>query len=95
MDLTRLRNQIRRICDESGIAMLGVFGSVARGEERPESDVDLLVRFKRPVGLIELIRLEDRFETALGRKVDLGVEGSLHPLISDAATRDLKILYES
>ena len=95
MDLVGLRKQIYSICEESGIAMLWVFGSVVRGEDRPESDVDVLVRFKNPVGLLELIRLEDRFEEALGRKVDLEVEGSLHPLIQAEASRDLKIVYES
>jgi uncharacterized protein len=95
MDLAGLKTRIYSICEESGIAMLWVFGSFARGEDRPESDVDLLVRFKVPVGLLELIRLEDRFEAVLGRKVDLGVEGSLHPLIQAEATKDLKIVYES
>jgi uncharacterized protein len=92
MDLAKLKDQIHSICDESGIAMLGVFGSVARGEDRPESDIDLIVRFKRPVGLIDLIRLEDRFEKTIGRKVDLGVEGSLHPLITGRVMKDVKIL---
>lgn len=75
--------------------MLWVFGSVARDEDRPESDIDLLVRFKKPIGLLELIRLEDRFEEVLGRSVDLGVEGSLHPLVQAEAMKDVKILYES
>lgn len=94
MDLGDLKDKIRSICEDSGIAMLGVFGSVARGEDRPDSDVDILVRFAKPTGLVDLIRLEDRFERVLGRRVDLGVEGSLHPLIKEQALKDLKILYE-
>ncbi|MBX3289873.1 MAG: nucleotidyltransferase family protein [Acidobacteria bacterium] len=94
MDLGDLKDKIRSICEDSGIAMLGVFGSVARGEDRPDSDVDILIRFAKPIGLVDLIRLEDRFERALGRRVDLGVEGSLHPLIKEQALKDLKILYE-
>lgn len=94
MNLKRFKNQINSICVEYDVDMLGVFGSVARGEDVEGSDVDLLVRFKRPVGLIELIRIEDRFEAALGRQVDLGTEGSLHPLIRDNVMGDLQVLYE-
>lgn len=94
MDLADLKEKIRSICEDSGIAMLGVFGSVARGEDRPDSDVDIMVRFAKPIGLVDLIRLEDRFERVLGRRVDLGVESSLHPLIREQALKDLKILYE-
>ncbi len=94
MDLADLKDKIRSICEDSGIAMLGVFGSVARGDDRPDSDVDILIRFAKPIGLVDLIRLEDRFERVLGRRVDLGVEGSLHPLIKEQALKDLKILYE-
>lgn len=94
MDLRRLRQTIKAICEESDLAMVGVFGSVARGEDTPDSDIDLIVRFKNPVGLLEIIRLEDRFEQSLGRQVDLGTEASLHPLIKDNVLSDLKILYE-
>ncbi len=74
--------------------MLGVFGSVANGKDTPESDIDLLIKLKEPVGLLEFIRLEDTFANALGRKVDLATEQSLHPLIRRNVLNDLKVLYE-
>jgi predicted nucleotidyltransferase len=55
---------------EYGIARMGVFGSVARGDETPESDIDLIVEFSRPVG-IEFIDLGNMLEKLLGRKVDV------------------------
>ena len=79
---------------ETNIAMLGVFGSVARGEDNATSDIDLLVRFKKPVGLFELIGIEERLETILGRPVDLATAAGLHPLIKTNVQRDLKIIYE-
>ena len=82
------------ICNEFDVARLGVFRSVARGTDGDDSDIDMLVKFKRPVGLVELLRLEGRFEGALGRKVDLGTESSLHPLIEKSVRRDLRIIYE-
>lgn len=54
------------------VATLSVFGSVARGEARPDSDVDLMVEFDgSPVGLFDLVELKDFLEQILGRSVDL------------------------
>ena len=68
-----------------GVATLKVFGSVARHEERPDSDVDMLVEFSRPTGLFGLIRLRLFLEARLGCPVDLGTPESLRPGIREAA----------
>lgn len=94
MKLATLQQRLRPLCAATGIQRLGVFGSVARGDDNPTSDVDVIVRFKKPVGMFDLIALEERIETILGRPVDLGTEASLHPLIRDNVQRDLKIVYE-
>lgn len=60
-----------------GVKSLALFGSVARSEARPESDVDLLVEFDRPVGLFGLIALQKRLEELLGCPVDIGTPDSL------------------
>jgi uncharacterized protein len=52
------------------IRRLGLFGSVVRGDHGPESDVDVLVEFSRPVGL-EIVDLAEELEAVLGRRVDL------------------------
>ena len=57
--------------DTLGVSSLALFGSVARGEAGPESDIDILVEFARPVGLFEFVRLQMRLEALLGRQVDL------------------------
>lgn len=75
--------------------MLGVFGSVARGEDTAESDIDLLVKFSESPDFVELIKIEEKFVEILGKKVDLVTEGFLHPRIKDNALKDLKILYEN
>ena len=95
MNLYKFKKQLNEICRQNGIAMLAVFGSVARGEDTPESDVDLLIKLKKPVGLIEFIRLEDKFVEVFGRKVDLATEESLHPLIRQNVLSDLRVLYEN
>lgn len=63
---------------ELGVAQLLLFGSVARGDDRADSDVDLLVEFDgRPVGYFHLFKVQRRLEELLGRKVDLGTVASL------------------
>ncbi len=94
MNLNQFREQLNELCRQNNIEMLGVFGSVARGEDTVESDVDLLVRFDKSPGLLDFIRLEDKFVEVLKKKVDLATEDSLHPLIRQSVLDELKILYE-
>ncbi|MBP6876254.1 MAG: nucleotidyltransferase family protein [Candidatus Eisenbacteria bacterium] len=82
------------ICRAHGARRIGVFGSVARGEERPESDLDLLVRFKKPLGLLAIVRLERELSATLGRKVDLLTEGAISPYIRVRIQDDLRVVYE-
>ncbi len=60
-----------------GVRSLSLFGSVARDEAGPQSDVDVLVEFDRPVGLFEFVDVKERLESMLGRRVDLVTPGAL------------------
>ena len=73
-----------------------LFGSFARGEEREDSDVDILVKCDRtlPIGLFAYVRMNRELEERLGRKVDLVEEGTLRPAAQITANRDLKVIYE-
>lgn len=68
---------------ELGVASLAVFGSVARGEARPDSDVDLLVELNRRMGLFEFAGLKLRLEELLGAKVDLVMPSALKPRVRE------------
>ncbi|MGE5517573.1 MAG: nucleotidyltransferase family protein [Bacteroidota bacterium] len=73
-----------------GVLHLSVFGSVARGEDRPESDVDIAVEIE-PDRAFSLIRLEDTrlmLEDVLGRPVDLGEADTFRPQVRAAFERD-------
>ena len=94
MNLEPVLNRIRTACHDNNITMLGVFGSVARGEDTAKSDVDLLVRLGKPLGFVEFLDLEDTFKGIFGRNVDLATESSLHPLIRKSVLADLKVIYE-
>jgi uncharacterized protein len=65
------------------VKSLGIFGSVARGEATPASDIDMLAEFSEPIGMFQFIRLENYLTSILSRKVDLGTPETLKPIIKD------------
>ena len=78
---------------------ISVFGSYARGEQTPESDIDLLVKLKPseqrpPLGLFEVIRLERELQKELGREVELVTEEGISSRIKSKVERDRVVLYE-
>jgi len=87
-------NSIKPILESNDVEFAGVFGSFSRGEERNDSDIDLLVRFKKPIGLFRLVGLERMLSEKLGRAVDLVTEGFISPFIKDEVMKDLKVFYE-
>lgn len=75
-----------------GIRNLRVFGSVARGEDRPDSDVDLLADLPPGLSLFRLGRVEAELENILGSRVDLIPAGDLKPGVRARVERDLVAL---
>ncbi len=73
-----------------------VFGSYARGEETPESDVDILVRYTQNtcLGLFGISALNEKLENLLGKKVDLVDEESLYPRVAKSVNREKIQVYE-
>ena len=59
------------------VESLSIFGSVSRGTARPDSDIDILVRYQTTPGLFEFLSLKQYLESIVGRSVDLVTEGSL------------------
>jgi uncharacterized protein len=71
-----------------GVASLALFGSLARGQAGPESDIDLLVEFNRPVGFFAFLDVQFYLEKLLGRKVDLVTPDALRPSMRDQILRE-------
>lgn len=88
-------DQLFDICQANDVKMLGVFGSMARGESTEGSDVDLLVRFSRRKGLLAMVRLEREMSEAIGKNVDLLTEPAISPYIRDHILNDLVVIYGS
>ena len=76
---TKLQSQTKRLHDEFGVASLAVFGSVARGQERPDSDVDFLVRFGSQPTFDKYMNLKFFLEELLGCPVDLVTQDGVRP----------------
>lgn len=86
--LTELGDLIRAAAAASGARDVRVFGSVARGEEARDSDVDLLVRLEPGRTLLDLARLEVQLEDLLGVHVDVVTEAGLREPLRSAALRE-------
>lgn len=73
------RDDLRRL----GITSLLMFGSVARDQARPDSDVDLIAEFDRPIGYLGLARVQHELEKLLGCSVDLATPGMIRSEFRD------------
>ncbi|WP_167149501.1 nucleotidyltransferase family protein [Actinomyces sp. ZJ308] len=94
LDVDRAR--LDALCRRFGIARLDVFGSVARGEDRPGSDVDLLYELAQDRSLgWEIEDLSQDLADLFGRPVDLVSRKSLHPLIREQVLADAEPFYDA
>lgn len=92
LDVDRVR--LDALCRRFGIARLDVFGSVARGEDGPGSDVDLLYELAQGRALgWEIEDLSQDLADLFGRPVDLVSRKALHPLIRDQVLADAEPFY--
>jgi len=69
---------------------IGIFGSYARGEEKPDSDLDILVDFERSPNLFILMDIEEMLVSGLGMKIDLITKGSVNRHVEPCILKDLK-----
>ena len=95
MKIPEIQEKITPLLREYGIKRAAVFGSVSRGEDRPDSDVDILVSLgERPMGIFSYMGLIYKIEEALGSRVDLVTERALNKHVRPYILKDLKTIYE-
>lgn len=82
------RDEILRLARAHGARKLRLFGSVARGDDRSDSDLDLLVEMEPGRSLVDHVALKQDLEGLLGRDVDVVTEQSLHPRLRDRVLRE-------
>ena len=71
------------------VKTIGVFGSALRGKQGPQSDIDVLVEFRSPIGLFKFLELEEFLAERLGGKVDLVSKKALKPEIGRAILKEV------
>ena len=81
------------ICRQNDVSMIGLFGSMVRGEAQTESDIDLLVRFSKRKSLLAVVRLERELSEAFGRKVDLLTEEALSPYLRERILKEMRVVH--
>ncbi len=81
-DLDKIKKDIVRVLKKYGIKRAGIFGSYVRGEQKKNSDIDILIQPSRGMGF-EFVGVKFELEDKLGRKIDLITYKGIHPLIKN------------
>ena len=84
----KLQEQLPFLSEKYNVKSLGVFGSYVREQQRPDSDLDLLVTFEKLPSLLKFIELENYLTDTLGVKVDLVLKDSLKPRIGERVLKE-------
>lgn len=92
-DKREMFRKIARLLEEQGAKKIAVFGSYVRGEEKPESDIDILVEFKERKSLLEFVRIERELSESIGKKVDLLTEKAISPYLIDRIKNEMEVIY--
>ena len=93
MNREEIFKKIARLLKNQGARKIAVFGSYVRGEEKPGSDIDIIVEFSERKSLLELVRIERELSEVLGIKVDLLTEKSISPYLIDTIRKEMEIIY--
>lgn len=81
LDIEKIKNKIIPILKRNFVTKAGIFGSYTRGEQKKDSDIDILVEISKPISLLDFVGLKQELEDTLGIKVDLVEYNSIKPLI--------------
>lgn len=93
--LLELQKKIVPFAKKNKISYVAVFGSFSRGEQTKKSDVDLVVRFSEPIGLLDFVGVKLELEKKLSREVDLVMDGTIKKNRLPYIKPDLKVIYEA
>jgi len=93
MNKKELFEKIGKYLEKEGAKKVSIFGSYARDEEKPDSDIDVIVTFSDSKSLLELVKIEREISEKIGIKVDLVTEKSLSPYIREYVEKEMKEVY--
>lgn len=82
--LDEIKEKVVPILREAGVLRSSIFGSYVRGEEREDSDIDILVEFPKGKSLLDLVDLQNKLEEALHKRVDVNTYNALFPPLRES-----------
>ncbi len=88
-----LFEKIAQVLKNKGARKIAIFGSYARNEQKPGSDIDVIVEFSGRKSLLELVRIERELSEILGIRVDLLTEKSISPYLIDSIKKEMESIY--
>lgn len=90
------RKALRKFCRKHGIRMFALFGSILRPDFRDQSDIDILIEFRKPVSLFDLARIEEELKTLVktSHELDVVTPGALSRHLKDEIIKGREVLYE-
>lgn len=96
MSTQMIQERIANYFKNQPVVKAWMFGSYSRGEQKPWSDVDILVEFDKenPIGLLKFAGIICDLEDLTGHKIDLVEEGTLKPFAVESVNRDKQLIYE-
>lgn len=96
INLESLKNNkdIKNILEQYGVKYIAVFGSVAKGTNTIDSDLDLIVEFAGKRNLFKMIELSQKLSEILGVKVDLVTKDSISKYLKDRVEQEKVVIYE-
>ncbi|MBN2413531.1 nucleotidyltransferase family protein [candidate division KSB1 bacterium] len=94
MTIETIREKVIPVLKKYQVVKASLFGSWVRGEQKPGSDIDLLVEFTEGKSLFDLVNLENDLEEILENKVDVLTYASIHPRIKAAILSEHEVFYE-
>ena len=83
-----LKKRIIPFLKENDVKKAGIFGSFARGEDKKNSDIDILIEFNHVKSLLDVVRLEFLLSRILKRKIDLLTYKGIHPLLKERILKE-------
>ena len=96
MGISEIQEKITPILRQYGVKKASVFGSVSRGDDRPDSDVDLLVEFgTQKMDIYEYMQFKEKLEEKLDKDVDVVSEGYINKFLEPYIRPELKTIYEN
>ena len=84
-----LRSELPYMADHYGVKRIGLFGSLAKGDQKVSSDIDVVVEFEKPIGL-KFMELADYIEKILGNKVDILTPDGIKSIRIEEVARNIE-----